>query len=181
MPVYVCLRENTCVLVISITDFFSFLKIFFYWRIIVLQHCLGSCHTSTWIIHMVEFLSQSNFCGLANNLHPTSTLAVFWHGCTKLNNKFNKIIFKTRSDKKKKKFSFSHVLTKSNRQKFYQLHNRLSIQDRDLSWVRASGATLSYGRSSAQVLPWFRFPTFISYDNFEESSWVSGYHCVRTM
>ena len=29
MPVYVCLRENTCVLVISITDFFSFLKIFF--------------------------------------------------------------------------------------------------------------------------------------------------------
>ena len=48
LRVYVCMRVNTCLLVISITDFFSFLKKnFFYWRIIVLQYCLGSCHTST--------------------------------------------------------------------------------------------------------------------------------------
>ena len=47
MPVYVCMHVSTCILVISITDFFFFLKFVFYWRIIVVQHCIGFCHTST--------------------------------------------------------------------------------------------------------------------------------------
>ena len=30
---------------------FSFLKLWFNWRLIALQYCVGLCHTSTWISH----------------------------------------------------------------------------------------------------------------------------------
>lgn len=40
--------------------------------------------------------------------------------------------------------------------------------------------TVYYGRSNAQVLPRFSFPTFISCGDSEESSCVFWYHGVRT-
>lgn len=56
----------------------------------------------------------------------------------------------------------------------------LFAQDRSLSLAGPTWVTGSYGRStSAWVLPWFRFPTFLSCGDFEESRYVSGYICIR--
>ena len=36
--------------------FVFFLKFFFNWRIIALQHCVSFCHTSTWISHKYTYV-----------------------------------------------------------------------------------------------------------------------------
>lgn len=92
----------------------------------------------------------------------------------------NWIIFKTRFDQKKKKKS--HFLVFRQKGTDTNCINCPTIYSPKIDVSPGSGSTwmtVSYGRSNAQVLPWFRFPTFISCGAFEESSCVSGYHRVK--
>ena len=49
-----------------LTNFLTFFKFNFDWRIIVLQHCVGFCHTSTWTSH------RSTYVPSLLSLPPTS-------------------------------------------------------------------------------------------------------------
>ena len=45
----------------SIASLLRVFKIYFSWRIIALQFCVGFCHTSTWISHMYTYVSSQEF------------------------------------------------------------------------------------------------------------------------